>query len=446
MNTQRLSTNRRVSTLQNNNDSPVAYEVPSLGTLEILDCLAELNIRIKEEDLLQPTKERVCALYAVILELVFSWENLITLDSDDFQGQLSGTLIWEGMHNILSILGYRELQVRDVIKPTPASVAKVLSVVINYVKICDPNWQHFETKAAKEENILLETEKVQDAIDEANRNYEISWQALNQVSPSLEELEEHIEQCRHSIDEDIKLVQQYKAEADQLKVLRSVKRQILKTHEFTAMELNNEFSALKARAEMDFTEMQQKMKETEDLIEQNKAAIASIKQKNEDMEKLLETESTVFDTVSKLVKMRKELKEQTMILEEWQIKVNDIEQVIAKSGAGDLAAFKTRIQQKIKGIVAKITHLKNMQDKKREAMNFYMTRLPEKDMKMEQEVEQVRKEASDYAAKALELEQEVEQCLQDLEDYKEASVVNMRRVANIIASHQAYLDEMDPTL
>lgn len=81
----RLSTHRRLSHRRTSTEELTLsmYEVPPLSTSELLECLHELNIMIKEQDLLKPTEERVVAIYAVILQMMFPLGDVFSEDMDD---------------------------------------------------------------------------------------------------------------------------------------------------------------------------------------------------------------------------------------------------------------------------------------------------------------------------------------------------------------------------
>jgi hypothetical protein len=81
----RLSTNRRHSNVRSGIEEPTVsiYEVPSLSTSELLECSHELNLMIKEQDLLRPTEDRVVTIFAVIVQIFFPASDVFGENIDD---------------------------------------------------------------------------------------------------------------------------------------------------------------------------------------------------------------------------------------------------------------------------------------------------------------------------------------------------------------------------
>ncbi|SAM00737.1 hypothetical protein [Absidia glauca] len=442
----RLSTNRRHSNLRAGiEESTVSiYEVPSLSTSELLECSHELNLKIKEQDLLRPTEDRVVAIYAVILQMMLPLSDVFGENMDDEQDFT--TRVWESMMELFASLDFYDFYQTDLTHPTAARFAKSLSVIMNFAKSRDNSWQGFEQVVSKEEDVLLKSQRIQDENDEVAHENIHRLEKLEGSVPSMTDLDQQLESAQRYLEEEIKAADHLKAEISRVKAIKSAKSAEIKTYQFTLTELANECGELAARAKYDYSDIVQKVKETEQTVEENKVTIEEERQKTDMQDRSIKTLSQAEDSIQ--LQPRMELRSSRSVLDEWQAKVDKIIQKNDKllGPVNEIATHNARMKQRLRTMDASITNEKNQRDKKREAMNIFMANLPANDKDTKEEVEKIKQQVMGYRIKSEDLTQEVEGWLQDLEKHKQDTNNKAQSLTKAVASIDDQLDSLEAQL
>ncbi|KAJ1962598.1 kinetochore-associated Ndc80 complex subunit nuf2, partial [Dimargaris xerosporica] len=169
-----------------------SYIFPTLKPSEILQCMNDLQIPFTEEDLAKPTALRMQMAYEAFIDIFMG----ITAEQfENSEAQLanlvehpniytnSAQLIIFSRHigRLMREVGIDDFSLRDILKPEPGRVRKIISAVINFAKF-------------REEQMVIYDKYVNQADELA--------QELEQLQNEQQELQDQISQAKHRRAQD----------------------------------------------------------------------------------------------------------------------------------------------------------------------------------------------------------------------------------------------------
>lgn len=123
----------------------VAYSFPLLKTPDILQCMSDLQIPFTADDLLRPTLQCMLAVYDAFADMLmgvtredYSQPSYAALEflthPEIYSESLALMGFFKHLHKLMMEVGIQDFNLRDIIKPEPARVRRILSAVINFAK------------------------------------------------------------------------------------------------------------------------------------------------------------------------------------------------------------------------------------------------------------------------------------------------------------------------
>ncbi|CAO3596324.1 unnamed protein product [Absidia cylindrospora] len=412
--------------------------------------------------------DRMCLLYTIILQLLYDQDNSQKQhnqqdDDDDVYdddldiGQTSaGTdldttkelvsemALFDKIKLFLTRLGSPDFHFNDLTHPTPARVAKTLSVILNYVKSCDPSWQEYEAEAGQEETNLLETQKLQDEIHEImHRNKEIQ-QKLDNLDPPLHELEaklEELERSQQPLEEALKMEKDKRA---RVKNERQALKDTLASQNYKIMILGQEGSALQRRSEIDYSLILSKIEKAEKKIEQIEIATTSEKQKLEALTHTRDCQSEGFNSISKAYDLKMEIMQFWADMDQWKTAIKDLKDKIHDIDIklNKLTGDKTNIQAKVKEMEMAHTELHAQMNKKRETISIHMAKIQDEHQKTIQEVAETKQQTHEYLEMNHRMALEAQKIKDDYTDYIEKRTSELHLLSNTLTSLNSRMDSL----
>ncbi|KAI8093092.1 Nuf2 family-domain-containing protein [Halteromyces radiatus] len=429
MNHSRISSTTRRFSSHLLNDHNTFYEVPTLSTSQILQCLHEVNIQITQQDLLHPTKQRVYLLYKILLQLLMPWQTKALEnerhkrrlqnpnDSDVYQSINDHISLYHYFKLLLSKIGYHDFFLGDIENPSPSRLAKVLSVIINYIKSRDANWQGFEALATHEEDTLLEIQKLLGEIDDLQKQNSETQTKLNSMEPEMNEMKSQVDEADQTIRQLEGLVEKYQSDISLLKIKRhSLKEKFQESHQaFSTMM--DETKKLVARAEYDPAQASMNLKKAQETFQQNKTSIETTSQALRSFEKMSEKQLQVLDRITKGNDLQKDVLYQSIKKDQLNSNIKELERKIDGDDPNvkDSVDYGNEIRKKYRELEVALAKLYEQQQKKRKTMQLHLLKHEAEHEEVNQEVAATQQEQTLCAERIHQLQSQMDLMQKELE-------------------------------
>ncbi|KAJ1935399.1 kinetochore-associated Ndc80 complex subunit nuf2, partial [Linderina pennispora] len=183
---------------------------PTLNVQDILDVMNQMEISISEEDLEKPTPQRVFAWYEAFL-FILKGVSLDAVDETsldlseitDYPESHSEDILlisfYQRMMVLLRQVGVEDFSLRDMLKPEPVRVKRILSSVCNFAMFRDdrmPVLEKYTAKADEEyerlQKMQAELAQVQAEIAKIRAQHERDIPQVNKLEEETKAMEKEI--------------------------------------------------------------------------------------------------------------------------------------------------------------------------------------------------------------------------------------------------------------
>ncbi|KAI8622594.1 Nuf2 family-domain-containing protein [Chytriomyces sp. MP71] len=131
------------------------YSFPILKPSEIVACMSDLHIPLTLEDLERPTPARMAAVFEAFTDMFmgvsrdhFATPNFAVVDllehPDLHQEDVALMGFYRQLFKLVTEVGISDFSIRDLIKPEPGHMRKILSGIINFAKFREERLSVFE--------------------------------------------------------------------------------------------------------------------------------------------------------------------------------------------------------------------------------------------------------------------------------------------------------------
>ncbi|KAJ2789453.1 kinetochore-associated Ndc80 complex subunit nuf2, partial [Coemansia guatemalensis] len=172
---------------------------PTLKSQDILDVMRQMEIPIVDEDLEKPTPQRVQIWYEAFLYILkgISLEQLgddiELLDHTDYPESHSDDIFllsfYHNMSTLLRQVGVDDFSLRDMLKPEPARVRRILSGVCNFAMFRDDRMPVLEKYTVQADQQAERLEAMQQELDQVNAHIATIKQQREQEQPRVNSLQ-----------------------------------------------------------------------------------------------------------------------------------------------------------------------------------------------------------------------------------------------------------------
>ncbi|KAJ2156974.1 kinetochore-associated Ndc80 complex subunit nuf2 [Coemansia sp. RSA 552] len=257
-----------------------------LKSQDILDVMRQMEIPIMEEDLEKPTPQRVQIWYEAFLYILkgISLEQIGSdvelLDLTDYPESHSDDIFlmsfYQNMGTLLQQVGVDDFSLRDMLKPEPARVRRILSGVCNFAMFRDDRMHILEKytvqadeQAERLDQMQQELEQVQGRIEAIRSQRETEQPQVKKLQDGNRVLREELKELRTNQASLYSAASTMKEEKEGLQdAVGSVK--------YAIAGLQDELAKLKARVVHSPEKIQQAISElTEGIAETRQQATAS---------------------------------------------------------------------------------------------------------------------------------------------------------------------------
>ncbi|RKP04575.1 Nuf2 family-domain-containing protein [Thamnocephalis sphaerospora] len=306
----------------NGQQSKGSFIFPTLKNQEIVECMEDMQIPFTSEDLQRPTQSRMQTVYEQFCDVLMgvTREEIEAVDgsaldleyADIYQDSLVLMSFYRQLLRIMLVVGVEDFSFRDLVKPEPGRVRRIMSAIINFVKF------------REERMVVLEQYTAKSARTIARRPEEYADQ-LVMLQQQNQDLAQRLQNLRIQRQQEEPVVQKIKeANAEIHAELRDLKkRQSALTADIE--QLKKEKSELSDK--LAITQVQARIVHSPEklrkVIEELNDQLADAKQGVGDKERRareLQTRIEMFQAVEELGNDREQIEQKRLQIRELEIK------------------------------------------------------------------------------------------------------------------------------
>ncbi|ORX62237.1 hypothetical protein DM01DRAFT_1331690 [Hesseltinella vesiculosa] len=404
------------------------YDIPTLTISQIIKCLSDMNIHITNHDLIQPSSNRIVLVYESLLHLLIPWRTKYIQQAKENRHNTFGhhelrqdttymISIYFQMQYLLLSIRYRDFVLTDVAAPTSTRLQHILSAIINYVKFRDDMWKVFHPLSSHAEDVVLESQKLADEVDELTQKLADQKLRLQQQEPDTRKLEEWIEKERDNAASLESLAKQYHFESNEKKMARKVAKTKLKEIQERAMALVEEIRKLKTRKDYDHQEAQTRLHELKEQIEQRQEAFDKEQTKTQRADKKGDKLGHITRQLQSCVSYGQNIVHVWTSQEQMRLDIADLDRKINEC-ATKLKEIDTKcnmLRRQVALYEAKTQKIYDHLSKKRETLELHMTKKKLELQEANETAAATRLELNQSKEAVRQLQLKIENVQQDLE-------------------------------
>ncbi|KAF9764863.1 putative kinetochore protein NUF2 [Nosema granulosis] len=287
-------------------------KVPDLPVKEIIQYFSELDITIKQADLLKPSYQFVTSLYEGILGIYTSqnvFGNLVSdINMEDQEDSIYLILLYKKMYNFMCRIGVEDFSIKD-FSPETKRLIGILSSVINFSMYRDSKKHVYEKmyKVSEEREVIkreVETKikKKEQELRKCTGEFEVQKGERSKLEQEIAELEENFREV-------VKIQKILVSETDKLKTERDESNDKLNSLQLLIMNIKQDVACLSSQVVEDPSKLISLLKEMKELVnkegdslkelECNKAKylfkIGSLKTNCEELKQILSLSRNIKD-------------------------------------------------------------------------------------------------------------------------------------------------------
>ncbi|KAJ2830271.1 kinetochore-associated Ndc80 complex subunit nuf2 [Coemansia erecta] len=230
---------------------------PTLKSQDILDVMRQMEIPIMEEDLEKPTPQRVQIWYEAFLYILkgISLEqmgnNIELIDLTDYPESHSDDIFlmsfYQNMSTLLQQVGIDDFSLRDMLKPEPTRVRRILSGVCNFAMFRDDRMPMLEKYTMQADEQVERLEAMQQELEQVNARIAAIRKQRKIEEPQVKKLEE----SNHILREELKELRTTQASLITMTTTMKAEKEELQDSigsvKYAIAGLQDELARLKAR-------------------------------------------------------------------------------------------------------------------------------------------------------------------------------------------------------
>ncbi|KAG4305469.1 hypothetical protein PORY_001025 [Pneumocystis oryctolagi] len=315
------------------------YIFPTLKPPEILQCMTELGIPFSEEDLAKPSIQRMKLVYEAFSDILMgiTWENYdssVRACHDELEyseiyiDSLSLIIFHQKLVKLMTEVGIDDFSIRDLIKPEPTRVKKILSAVINFAKFREERMPVFETHAQKAESYVS---RHQDLIFQ---NQDLLEQLKNLKTKQEDEVSliKKSKEINAALTNDLRELKKIQtALTNEIDVLKREKAELserLTNNQFITVNTKQECMKLRSRIVHSPEKLKQLISDMGTSLASEKNSIASLERKSRELQNRIDAIGIVEQDILNCIKLMEECEIEIARVEEASRKVTKHQEMV----------------------------------------------------------------------------------------------------------------------
>ncbi|KAJ2730261.1 kinetochore-associated Ndc80 complex subunit nuf2 [Coemansia sp. D1744] len=230
---------------------------PTLKSQDILDVMRQMEIPIVEEDLEKPTPQRVQIWFEAFLYILkgISLEQLGTsvelLDLTEYPESHSDDIFlmsfYQNMSTLLLQVGIDDFSLRDMLKPEPARVRRILSGVCNFAMFRDDRMPTLEKYTAQADEQAERLQSMQQELDQVTQRIQAVQEQRAREMPRVTKLQEENRILRGELKEQRATQTSLLATTTRMKAEKEELQDSVGAIKYAISTLQDQVSTLKSR-------------------------------------------------------------------------------------------------------------------------------------------------------------------------------------------------------
>ncbi|ORY02797.1 Nuf2-domain-containing protein [Basidiobolus meristosporus CBS 931.73] len=367
-----------------------SYIFPTLKPSEIIICMRDLQIPFAEEDLSKPTALRLAFVFEAFVDIFMgipkeqfeqpSAEVIDLLENPEIHmTALTQMSFFTKLNKLMLEIGVDDFSLRDILKPEPIHVRKILSALINFAKFREERMCVYEQYAHKleeyaEKKHLLE-EQQQELVEKLTA---IKLQREEEEPATKGLLDANAEWTRGL--KDLKKQQiALSSDIDALKKVRNDLNDKLTNTQFLVMNCKQDCDKIRSLIVHSPEKLVQLLEELNASLLNAKNSIAAGEKKIREYQSKIDMMAFVEQDVSSSIKLLEECETEMNKYDAALHKVDNTKEEIEKKNAKtrDLNSKEQQLSRQLVASQEKIARLQKHQQMKRETIEEKLTTLRE---------------------------------------------------------------------
>ncbi|KAI9596292.1 Nuf2 family-domain-containing protein [Syncephalis fuscata] len=234
-----------------------SYIFPTLKTQEILTCLHELQIPFSEDDLQRPSHMRMMSVYESICYVFMgvSREDIVSIDKftsnmsypDLYQNALVSMSFYRYLSRFMQAIGIDDFGFKDLAKPEPGRVRRIMSAVINFAKFREERMDVLDQFTIKSEELLDQHALLQQQNEQLKEHLKSIKIQQERELAQVQKLEEEKSGIQSELREMNKQQTRLNAEIEEQKQEKGQLSDKMTSAQFELIEVKQEIGRLQAR-------------------------------------------------------------------------------------------------------------------------------------------------------------------------------------------------------
>ncbi|KAI9144568.1 Nuf2 family-domain-containing protein [Paraphysoderma sedebokerense] len=433
-----------------------AYSFPQLKPAEIIQCMNDLSIPVTEEDLNKPTPARIQVIYETFLE-AFMGITREHLEQPNFQVMevvefpdihMESVVLFNFAKHVLKLMtevGIDDFSLRDVLKPEPPRVRRILSAVINFAKFREEQMAIYDQYTQKSEEIVEQRQLLDQKHAEMTEQLSNLQAQRASEEPAIKEATELNERLSNELQAKGKLQSDLVNEVEELKQQRNDLMDQMTNTQFLLNNCKQECSKLKSRLVYSPEQLKQVIAEQNQNIHTEKSNIVNMEKKTRDLQQKLDFMNLIEGDVSQCIKLMDECQNELKRSQEESSKVFSEKELIDKKQAElrELTIKEQQLTRQLNTALDKMARLQKQQSMKREAAELKLAKLREEYNVIAVERSNVQMRIDENKR----IVEDIEQKITDLKKHMDTELSNVQSdYAQLQAQVECYMHELVQSL
>ncbi|KAI9501470.1 kinetochore-associated Ndc80 complex subunit nuf2 [Coemansia spiralis] len=292
---------------------------PTLNSQDILDVMRQMEIPISEADLEKPTPQGVQVWYEAFLYILkgLSLEQIGNdveiLDYTDYPETHSDDIFlmsfYQNMAILLQQVGVDDFSLRDMLKPEPVRVRRILSAVCNFAMFRDDRMPILEKYTAQADEQAERLEAMQQELDQVSARIEAIREQRKKEQPAVKALQEENKVLR---EEFVELRETQKSLRDATTTIKAEREELqdsIGAIKYSIAGLQEELGKLRARVVHSPEKIQQAITELSEKILQSRAQVTSNEEKSRQLLYRIEVLEEILEDIRACILLMGEAEE-----------------------------------------------------------------------------------------------------------------------------------------
>ncbi|KAJ3092285.1 kinetochore-associated Ndc80 complex subunit nuf2 [Quaeritorhiza haematococci] len=367
-----------------------SYSFPTLKPPEIVNCMADLSIPFSEEDLVRPQPHRILGAYENLADILMgvtreqysqpSFAVMEILEYPDLhQESISLMAFYRQLYKLMTEVGVDAFSLRDVIKPEPGPLRRILSAVINFAKFREERMVFFEQCTQKTEEI----NERKHVLEQQNQDLAEKVNSIRLRQAEQEPMAQKLREVNMSLTNDLRELKKQQttltSEIDNLKKQKNELNDKLANNQFLLVNCKQDCNRLKSRIVHSPEKLKQALQDMSNTLSNEKTNVASLEKKARELQSKMDAMTAVEQDVSGCITLMDDCLAERKKYEAAGAKlVADREKIDKKQAEiRDLNVREQQLKRQLNNTTERIARLQKHQSTKQEAIEGKLKSLRE---------------------------------------------------------------------